>query len=71
VAVATILVQLGALVLHYLLGDDVSAKTVLLHALPAKVLLNLLLTLPVYALTRWLLGLARPVEAVTEVRLLG
>src|SRR3954447_22313761 len=71
VAVATILVQLGALILHYLLGDTVSAKTALLHALPSKVLLNLLLTLPVYALTRWLLGLARPVESVTEVRLLG
>jgi rod shape-determining protein MreD len=71
VAVATILVQFGALVLHYLLGDDVSAKTALLHALPSKVLLNLLLALPVYALTRWSLGLARPVEAATEVRLLG
>jgi hypothetical protein len=35
------------------------------------VALNLLLTLPVYALTRWFLGLARPVEAATEVRLLG
>ena len=71
VAVATILVQLGALILHYLLGDDVSAKRVLLETLPPKVALNLLLTLPVYALTRWFLGLARPVESATEVRLLG
>ena len=71
VAVATILVQFGALIMHYLLGDPVSARTVLLETLPSKVLLNLLLTLPVYALTRWLLGLARPVEAATEVRLLG
>jgi hypothetical protein len=69
--VATILVQFGALILHYLLGDAVSAKAVLLDALPPKVALNLLLTLPVYALTRWFLGLARPVEAATEVRLLG
>ena len=71
VAVATVLVQFGALIMHYLLGDPVSARTVLLETLPSKVLLNLLLTLPVYALTRWLLGLARPVEAATEVRLLG
>src|SRR5213076_608233 len=56
VAVATILVQFGALFLHYMLGDQVSARTVLLETLPPKVLLNLLLTLPVYALTRWLLG---------------
>ena len=71
VAVATVLVQLGALILHYLLGDTVSASTVLLHALPAKVLLNLLLTLPVYALVRRLLALASQPETATEVRLLG
>jgi rod shape-determining protein MreD len=71
VAVATILVQFGALILHYLLGDPVSAKAVLIETLPPKVALNLLLTLPVYALTRRLLAVARPVETVTEVRLLG
>ena len=71
VAVATILVQFGALILHYLLGDIVSAKVVLIETLPQKVALNLLLTLPVYALTRRLLAVARPVETATEVRLLG
>jgi rod shape-determining protein MreD len=71
VAVATVLVQLGALLLHYMLGDDVSARTVLLATLPSKVLLNLLLTLPVYALVRRLLAVGKPVETVTEVRLLG
>ena len=71
VAVATILVQFGALILHYLLGDTVSAKAVLIETLPPKVALNLLLTLPVYALTRRLLAVARPVETATEVRLLG
>ena len=71
VAVATILVQLGALILHYLLGDMVSARSVLLDALPPKVALNLLLTLPVYALTRRVLALASPPETATEVRLLG
>jgi rod shape-determining protein MreD len=71
VAVATVLVQIGALLLHYMLGDDVSAKTVLIHALPAKVFLNLLLTLPVYAIVRRLLAVGAPVEKVTEVQLLG
>jgi rod shape-determining protein MreD len=71
VAVATVLVQLGALILHYLLGDEVSAKTVMLHALPAKVLLNLLLTLPVYAAVRRLLAVGERQESVTEVQLLG
>jgi hypothetical protein len=54
-----------------MLGDDVSARTVLLGALPAKVGLNLLLTLPVYALVRRVLALASPPESATEVRLLG
>jgi len=71
VAVATILVQFGALFLHYMLGDPVSARVVLLDALPAKVALNLLLTLPVYALTRWVLGLGTTPERATEVQLLG
>jgi rod shape-determining protein MreD len=71
VAVATILVQFGALVLHYMLGDAVSARTVLLDALPPKVGLNLLLTLPVYALVRRALALAGQPEAASEVRLLG
>ena len=71
VAVATILVQFGALFLHYMLGDPVSARVVLLDALPAKVGLNLLLTLPVYALTRWVLGLGTVPERATEVQLLG
>jgi rod shape-determining protein MreD len=71
VAVATILVQFGALLLHYMLGDTVSARTVLLEALPPKVALNLVLTLPVYALTRRLLALATSPPEATEVRLLG
>ena len=71
VAVATGLVQFGALILHYMLGDPVSAQRVLIDALPAKVALNLLLTLPVYALTRRLFAFAAQPEGATEVRLLG
>jgi rod shape-determining protein MreD len=71
VAVATILVQFGALFLHYMLGNPVSARIVLLDALAPKVALNLFLTLPVYALTRRALALAAAPEGATEVRLLG
>jgi rod shape-determining protein MreD len=71
VAVATIAVQFGALFLHYMLGDPVSARVVLLEALPPKIALNLLLTLPVFALTRWVLSLGPEPDKVTEVRLLG
>jgi rod shape-determining protein MreD len=71
VAVATVLVQFGALILHYMLGDSVSARRVLFEALPPKVALSLLLTLPVYALTRRLLALAVQPEGATQVRLLG
>jgi rod shape-determining protein MreD len=71
VAVATVLVQFGALFLHYMLGDPVSARVALLEALPPKVALNLLLTLPVYALVRRVLALGTEPEGVTEVQLLG
>ena len=71
VAVATILVQFGALFLHYMLGDPVSARVALLEALPPKVVLNLLLTLPVYALVRRVLALGTEPEGATEVQLLG
>lgn len=68
VAVITILYAAGALALHVVLGDAVDARTVLLDALIPAVLLNLLLTFPVYALVRRVLG--RP-EWSPEVRLLG
>jgi rod shape-determining protein MreD len=71
VAVATILVQFGALFLHYMLGDPVSARVALLEALPPKVALNLLLTLPVYALVRRVLAWATEPEGAREVQLLG
>jgi rod shape-determining protein MreD len=68
VAVVTLLYSVGALVLHYMLGDPVSAHRVLLNAFPFELLFNLLLTLPVYALCR---RLFRPPSAIEEVRLLG
>ena len=52
IAVVTVLYSLGSLGMHYLLGDAVSARAGLVDALPAQILLNLALTIPVYALAR-------------------
>jgi rod shape-determining protein MreD len=69
VAVVTLLYSLGALILHYMLGDPVSAHRVLLNAFPFELLFNLILTLPVYALCRRLFR--PPPTGLEEVRLLG
>ena len=49
VVVVTILYTVGAYVLHFVLGDDVSARRALLTSIPPTILFNLLLTVPVYA----------------------
>ena len=72
VAVVTILYALGALALRFMLGEPAPAERVLVDTLFQGVGLNLLLTLPVYALCR---RLFRPEpsrsERVKEVQLLG
>lgn len=69
VAVITILYALASLALHVVLGEPVQARVVLADALLPAVLLNLLLTVPVYALTKRILGPREWRHA--EVRLLG
>ncbi len=69
VAVVTLLYSVGALVLHYMLGDPASASRVLLHAFPFALIFNLILTLPVYALCRRLFR--PPPSGLEEVQLLG
>jgi rod shape-determining protein MreD len=56
VAVVTVLFAIGDLALHFLLGESVQARVALVEALPATLMLNLLLTVPVYALVRRLLA---------------
>jgi rod shape-determining protein MreD len=71
VAVITVLYQFGALILHFVLGEPAPGRDVLLVSLVPTVVLNLLLTVPVYAIARRVL---RPPEwgtRVREVRLLG
>ena len=70
IAVITVLYQISALVLRYMLGEPAPAHHIFAALLPT-VVLNLILTVPVYALTRRLLALAAQPEGVTEVRLLG
>lgn len=68
IAVITFLYQIAALVLRYMLGQNAPGAEVFAGLAPT-IVLNLILTLPVYALTRRLL---RPREwAPREVRLLG
>ena len=69
VAVVTALYTLGAIALHVVLGDPVDARAVLADGLLPTVLLNLLLTFPVYALVKRVLG--PPEWRAAEVRLLG
>jgi rod shape-determining protein MreD len=71
VVVVTILYAAGALALHVMLGDAVSARLVLVESLPAAVFLNLLLAVPVYALARRALRPTPAIERAQEVRLLG
>jgi len=71
VAVVTVLYAVGAMLLHFLIGDPVSARLVLLDSLVPSIAFNLILTAPVY----WLVGkLLRPPawsDRAHEVRLLG
>ena len=69
VAVVTALYTLGALALHVVVGDPVDATAVLGDALLPSILLNLLLTFPVYAVVKRVLG--PPEWRAAEVRLLG
>jgi rod shape-determining protein MreD len=71
VAVVTVLYAVGALALHFVLGEHAPARVILLHRVPAAILFNLILTLPVYALCRRLLSVGERVDRATQVQLLG
>jgi rod shape-determining protein MreD len=70
VGVVTVLYAFAVLGLRFVLGDAAPAGRVI-GGLPAAVLLNLLLTLPVYALVRRLFPPSEMADRVSEVRLLG
>jgi rod shape-determining protein MreD len=70
IAVVTVLYEVGLLVVHFVLGESAPAGAVFASILPA-VLLNLVITGPVYALVRRLLRPQAPAELSAEVQLLG
>jgi rod shape-determining protein MreD len=71
VAVITILYEFAALILHFMLGQPAPARLVLLDSLVPTVILNLLLTIPVYALVRRVLPMPQWTDRAREVQLLG
>ena len=71
VAVVTVLYTLGTMILHVVLGEEVGVGRVLSSSLLAGVAFNVLLTVPVYALCRRLLGPPPSLDRAREVRLLA
>jgi rod shape-determining protein MreD len=71
VAVVTFLYALGALILHFMLGDPAPARHVLIGTLLQDIALNLLVTIPIYALARRVLRPGERAERIEGVRLLG
>jgi rod shape-determining protein MreD len=71
VAVVTVLYAVGELVLHFLLGDPVSARALLVDSLVPSIAFNLILTAPAYWLVKKLLPPLEWQSRAGEVRLLG
>jgi rod shape-determining protein MreD len=71
VAVVTVLYAVGALTLRFMLGDPAPARAVLIETLFQDIALNLLLTIPVYALASRLLKPVERFERMAGVRVLG
>lgn len=70
ILVVTFLVTIGGLLLDYVLGEPTPAGTAF-GSLPTTIVLNLLLTVPVYALARRLFPPREQAVRVREVHLLG
>jgi len=70
VAVVTVLYGFGTLVLRFVLGESAPAGAIV-DALPATLLLNLILTWPVYTLVRRLFPPVELADRIHQVRLLG
>jgi len=70
VAVVTVLFAFGQVLLQFMLGEPAPAGLVA-DGLPLALLLNLVLTLPIYALARRLFPPRQLEDRIGEVRLLG
>jgi hypothetical protein len=67
----TVLYALGVLLLHFLLGDPVSARRILVDSLVPTIAFNLILTAPVYWIVKKLLPAQDWRERAGEMQLLG
>jgi rod shape-determining protein MreD len=70
VAVVTVLYEIGLLVVHFVLGESAPGGAVMRSLVPA-IVLNLILTAPLYALVRRLLRPVDREDLTAEVQLLG
>jgi rod shape-determining protein MreD len=70
VAVVTFLYAYGVLLVEFMLGERAPAGAVM-RSLPSTIVMNLVLTAPVYALVRFLLRPRERADFATEVQLLG
>ena len=71
VLVATVALAYAGYGLHFLLGEELSARRALFETLLPALVLNLAVARPVYALCRSALGRATVSDRVSEVKLLG
>ena len=72
VAVVTVLAALGNLILQFTLGEPTSARWMLVDSLIPQLVMNVLLTLPLYVVLRPLFARRRLPTAITrEVELVG
>ena len=71
VLVFTVAIAFAGFGLHFLLGEEVSARRALFEALLPSVALNLILGGAVFSLCRAVLRRSAPSDRATEVRLLG
>jgi rod shape-determining protein MreD len=70
IAVVTVLYNLGLLVVHFVLGESAPAGAVVRSLVPA-IVLNLIVTGPVYAVVRRLLRTVEREHLTAKVQLLG
>ena len=71
VAVITVLYELGGLTVRFLIGEPAPFGKLVFGALPGELLLNLILTAPIYVLCRWAVGKRSDEVRATEVRVLA
>jgi rod shape-determining protein MreD len=71
VVVITVLYELGGLTVRFLIGEAAPFGKLVFGALPGELVLNLILTAPVYIFCRWAVGKQSDQLGASEVRVLA